>query len=96
MKMFLIVSNIGIHEEIIDILKECEVIEYTRIERVQGVGKSSGPHLGTNIWPSLNTLFFTVVEDEKEKLLIEKFKEAKERYKKEGLKVFVLSVEKEI
>ncbi|HOK56206.1 MAG TPA: hypothetical protein PKV21_00110 [bacterium] len=58
MKMFLIVSNIGIHEEILDILKECKVEEYTRIEKVQGVGKTAGPHLGTNVWPSWNTLFF--------------------------------------
>lgn len=88
--MFLIISNIGIHEEIIDILKECGVGEYTRIEKVQGIGKTSGPHLGTNVWPSLNTVFFVVVKDEKENLLIEKFKEAKEKYKKEGLKVFVI------
>jgi nitrogen regulatory protein PII len=96
MKMFLIVSNIGIHKEVIDILKECGVSEYTRIERAQGVGKTSGPHLGTNVWPSWNNIFFAVVEDEKEKLLLEKFKEAKEKYKKEGLKVFVIPVENEV
>ncbi len=93
MKMVFIMYNIAINDEVMEILKDVGIEDYTRWERVTGCGKISGSHLGTNIWPPVNSVLAIAVEDDKKDKLIEKIKEERKKLGKEGLKAFVLPLE---
>ncbi len=93
MKLIVICYNIAIGEEVMEVLKELEIKSYTRFERAQGAGTLAGPHLGTNVWPAVNSVMMIALEDEKKNKLIEKIKELRKRLGKEGVKAFVLPVE---
>jgi nitrogen regulatory protein PII len=93
MKLMVICYNVAIHEEVMDVLKETGIKNYTRFERAQGVGDLAGPHLGTNIWPAVNSVLAVAVEDDKKDRLIERIKELRKKLGKEGIKAFVLPLE---
>lgn len=93
MKMIFIMYNIAINDEVMQILKGLEIKDYTRWEKATGYGKTSGPHLGTNVWPAVNSVIAVAVEDDKKDKLIEKVKETREKLGKEGIKAFVLPLE---
>jgi len=75
------------------VLKKTGIKNYTRFERAQGVGDLAGPHLGTNVWPAVNSVMIIALEDEKKDKLIERIKELRKELGKEGVKAFVLPVE---
>ena len=93
MKLIIICYNVAIHQEVMEVLKETGIKNYTRFERAQGVGDLSGPHLGTNVWPAVNSVMIIALEDEKKDKLIEKIKELRKNLGKEGVKAFVLPLE---
>ena len=93
MKLIIICYNVAIHQEVMEALKETGVKNYTRFERAQGVGDLAGPHLGTNVWPAVNSVMIIALEDEKKDKLIEKIRELRKNLGKEGVKAFVLPVE---
>ena len=93
MKLIIICYNVAIHQEVMEVLKEIGVKSYTRFERAQGVGDLAGPHLGTNVWPAVNSVMIIALENEKKDKLIEKIKELRKNLGKEGVKAFVLPVE---
>ena len=93
MKLVIICYNVAIHEEVLEVLEELEIKSYTRFKEAQGVGKLSGPHLGTHIWPAINSVLMVALEEDKKDKLIEKVKELREKLGKEGVKAFVLPVE---
>ena len=93
MKLVIICYNIAIHEEVLEILKEVGIQNYTRFEKTQGIGKTSGPHLGNHIWPAVNSVLAVAVEDDKKDKLIKQIKELRKRLGKEGIKAFVLPLE---
>ena len=92
-KMIFIMYNIAINDEVMKILKDVGIEDYTRWERATGSGKTSGPHLGTNVWPPVNSVLAVAVEDDKKNRLIERIKELRKKMGKEGVKAFVLPVE---
>jgi len=92
-KMVFIMYNIAINSEVMRILKDVGIEEYTRWERATGCGKTSGSHLGTNVWPAVNSVMIIALEDEKKDKLIEKIKELRKKLGKEGVKAFVLPLE---
>ena len=64
MKAVLIIYNVAIHDEVMEALGSVDAADrFTRIERVTGRGVSSGPHMGTHVWPAYNTAVLMVVED---------------------------------
>ncbi len=93
MKMVFIMYNIAIDEEVMQILKHIGIEGYTRWERATGCGKTSGPHLGTNVWPGVNSVLAVVVEKGKKDKLIEQIRVLRQKLGKEGIKAFVLPVE---
>ncbi|MBI5207016.1 MAG: hypothetical protein HY934_04410 [Candidatus Firestonebacteria bacterium] len=93
MKKITIVYNSAIKDEIMDLLEQCGIKSYTRIENVFGSGKTSGPHLGTNVWPGNNDFIIVVVEDSIKNIFMEKIKPLKASLAKEVLKAFVENVE---
>ena len=92
-KMIFIMYNIAINDEVIQILKSLEIEGYTRWEKATGCGKTSGPHLGTNVWPAVNSVLAVAVEDDKKNRLIEEIKKMRQKLGKEGIKAFVLPLE---
>ena len=93
MKVVIICYNVAIGQEVMEALKKTGVKNYTRFERAQGVGDLAGPHLGTNVWPAVNSVMIIALEDEKKDKLIEKIKELRKKLGKEGVKAFVLPLE---
>jgi len=91
--MVVICYNIAIHEEVMEVLKNLEIRSYTRFERTQGAGNLAGPHLGTNVWPAMNSVLAVAAEDDKKDRLIEGVKELRKKIGKEGIKAFVLPLE---
>lgn len=93
MKAFLIVGNSTLEEDIKEILEEAKVDGYTQWSLVKGKG-GTGFHLGTPIWPSLNEVFLVVVDEDKERILLDLIKGLKEKegVKEEGLEIFFWEV----
>ncbi len=94
MKMIITVFNASIEEEVRACAKEYGLSEYTKLTRVLGEGENSGPHMGTHIWPSVNTMMMFACEQEKTERFMEHLAEIKEEFKELGLKAFVFDLEK--
>jgi len=92
-KLVVICYNIAINKEVMEVLKELEIKSYTEFERTQGAGNLAGLHLGTNVWPAVNSVMIIALEDDKKDKLIEKIKELRKKLGKEGVKAFVLPLE---
>jgi len=95
MKAVMIVFNHGITEEVNEALEELNIRGYTRFLNVHGQGSVDGePHLGSHIWPSLNSVVLTIIEDDKVESLLEKVKEINSEAEKQGIHAYVFHVEK--
>lgn len=94
MKMVLISYYMGIEEELNETLSSLGIEGFTKWERVLGWGKTSGPHLGTHIWPKTNALLSIALEDTQASLLMKKVQELKATpLGKEGIKAFLWPLE---
>jgi nitrogen regulatory protein PII len=93
MKMVMIIYNEAIDEEVIGSLEACCIEHFTKWHRVLGKGKASDPHLDTSVWPGVNNVCVTVVEDDRVAPIIAKVRELRQKLGKEGIKAFVLPVE---
>jgi len=92
-KLVIICYNVAIHEEVLEVLEGLEIKSYTRFKEAQGVGRLSGPHLGTHIWPAINSVLIVALEEDKKDKLIEKIRDLRKQLGKEGVKAFVLPLE---
>ena len=93
MKMVFITYNVAINDEVMEMLERHGVETYTRWEHVTGVGKSSGPHLDTHVWPARNSAIATATTDEKARALLEAVREMRQSMSGEGVKAFLIPVE---
>ena len=93
MRFVFIVYNIAINDEVMETVRKLGLKGYTRWEEVTGVGKLSGPHLNTHIWPAKNSALGVVAEDEKAGLLMEEIRQLRKPMAKEGIKAFSWKVE---
>jgi len=66
---------------------------FTKWTKVYGKGRSSGPHLGTHVWPKANNVLAIVIEDEQAEKLLNGVRELRTRLSREGIKAFVVNVE---
>ncbi len=95
-KFVLIVYNTAIESKIMDTLENLGIKSWTRINRIQGIGTHSVPHLDSHIWPGINNVFLIGIEEEKGEELLEGIRKLKSIYLKEGIKAFVLPLEEVI
>jgi nitrogen regulatory protein PII len=93
MKMVFITYNVAVHDEILEMLRQNGVDTYTRWEHVTGVGESSGPHLGTHVWPALNSAIMAATSDDKAKSVLAAVREMRQAMSGEGVKAFIIPVE---
>ena len=93
MKLVFIVYNVAIHEEIMEILEKLDLKSYTRWEEVTGVGRQSGPHLNTHVWPAKNAALVVVAKDNEAQLLMEEIRQLRKTAAREGVKAFCWRVD---
>ena len=93
MQMVMIAYNSAIESEVMEILEKCGIESYTRWTQVQGKGKTSGTHLGTDIWPGENSVLFCAIEGEKAESLMNLIKKIREKSGNLGIKAFVWNLE---
>jgi nitrogen regulatory protein PII len=94
LKMAMVVYNEALELEIMEALKKSALKNYTRVTGVFGRGNSSGIHLGNDIWPGRNNILYVACEEKQAKELIVSIKELREKIGHEGVKVFILPIEK--
>ena len=89
MIMYFFTYGAHISDEVEAALQSAGFMEaYTEIERVLGLGKTSGPHLGTPVWPKVNKALLMAVDDDRGPGLEEVVRGLKERYSAEGVQLF--------
>jgi len=93
MTLVFIAYNIAIHEEIMEILDKLDLKSYTRWEEVTGVGRQSGPHLNTHVWPAKNSALAVVAGNDEAGLLMEEIRRLRKTAGKVGVKAFCWRVE---
>ena len=79
----------------IEVLDKLEIRGFTFWEEVQGRGSETGePHYGTHAWPTLNSALMAIVPDEKVDALLQAVRDLDATAPQQGIRAFVLPVEK--
>lgn len=90
MKRVEIIVNQSIEADLFEAFEERGAgTHFTRIPGVMGAGRSD-PKRGDHIWPEENALILIYCEDEEAEKLKRAVSAVKERFPREGLKLFVL------
>jgi len=95
MKLVVIAYNEALDEEVGELLGENSVEGFTKWTKVYGKGRSSGPHLGTHVWPKANNVLAIVTQDDTAERLLNGVRGLRTRLSREGVKAFVVNVEQE-
>ncbi|MCX5699780.1 MAG: hypothetical protein NTX01_08830 [Candidatus Omnitrophica bacterium] len=93
MKMVMLVYNEALDNEVMEILENCLMKNYTKITGVFGCGTSSGTHLGTDIWPGRNNILYVACEEAVGKKIIAAVKPLRKSLGVEGIKAFLMPLE---
>jgi nitrogen regulatory protein PII len=93
MKMMMLMYNEAIDDEVMDMLSDCSLKNYTKLTKTLGRGSQSGTHLGNDIWPGLNNILYVACEDDEAKRLIALIRNARMTLGREGIKAFMLPLE---
>ena len=88
MQMLMISFNRAISSEVMEILEKSGITGYTRWNQVQGKGKTSGSHFGTEVWPGENSVIFASAEDNQAETILLEVKDLRSRLGREGIKAF--------
>lgn len=92
-KMVMIAYNEAIDDEVMEVLENCRLKNYTKIKGAFGKGAASGTHSGDDIWPGRNNILYAACQDNETKQLISCVKELRKKFGKEGVKAFVWSLD---
>lgn len=92
-KMAMVVYNQAMDNEVMEVLENCGLKNYTKIENVYGRGTSSGAHLGNDIWPGVNNILYVACEEGPAKIFLNCVKELRKKLGQEGIKAFILPLE---
>lgn len=97
MKVVFIAYNQALTEAMDSVLDRNHIRGYTKWTDVQGRGTYKGePHLGSHIWPSMNSAIITFIEEEKIEPLMESLNKLDTKAEQQGLRAFVWNVERMI
>jgi len=96
MKMIMAVYNIGVDEEVMATMESMGVTCFTKMPRVVGKGKTTGPRLDDAVWPGANAMALFVLPDERAQAVMNAFSQLRATIgKKAGVKAFLLNVEQQ-
>jgi len=93
MKMVFIAYDEANEGQVMGVLRDAGAANYTRWTEVQGKGTSSGPHLGTAVWPKRNHALLVAVEDAQAARITEGVRRLRDTLTLKGVKAFVLPLE---
>jgi nitrogen regulatory protein PII len=93
MKLVMITYNEAIDQEVMEILENCAVKNYTKATGVFGKGTTSGTHMGDDIWPGRNNILYVACEEDRAWQILDCVKELRKSLGREGVKAFILGVE---
>jgi len=93
MKMVMIAYNEAIDAEVMEVLENCGVENYTKIMSAFGKGITSGIHLGNDIWPGKNNILYVACEEQEAQQILACVRELRKNLGKEGIKAFLLPLE---
>lgn len=83
-----IISNQSVQEDLIELLEEnIPGIQYTLIPEIHGRGTKT-KKLGDTIWPEMNFVLFSYVQDDEAVKVKEVVEVVKKRFPNEGISVF--------
>lgn len=91
--MVMIAYNEAIDDEVMEVLEDCALKNYTKTKGVFGRGVTSGTHLGGDIWPGRNNILYAACQENEAKQLISCVKELRKKLGKEGIKAFAWSLD---
>ena len=92
-KMAMVTYNEAIDAEVMEVLKNCGLKNYTKLTGVFGSGATSGVHEGNDIWPGMNNILYIACEEKTARQMLICVKELRKKLGKEGIKAFILPVE---
>lgn len=92
-KMVMVVYNEAVDMEVMEILENCIMKNYTKIKNVYGRGSTSGVHLGTDVWPGRNNILYVACSEGDAKKIFSCVIELRKKIGREGLKAFVFPLE---
>lgn len=92
-KLVMIAYNEAIDAEVMEVLENFGLKNYTKIKGVFGRGTTSGTHLGNDIWPGKNNLLYIACEEKQAQEVLTYIRELRKTLGKEGLKVFLMPLE---
>jgi nitrogen regulatory protein PII len=93
LKMVMIAYNEAVDAEVMEILGNCTMKNYTKLTGAFGRGVTSGVHEGNDIWPGRNNILYVACEEKQAKQMLSCIKELRKKLGKEGIKAFVMPVE---
>ncbi len=92
-KMLLVVYNEAIEPEVMELLDEAGIRNYTQFIGVYGRGESSGMHMGNDIWPGRNNMLIAVCGPDEARKALAQVSGLRKKLGKEGVKAFLVPVE---
>lgn len=97
MKAIFIAFNQAHYEDIVTIMDHQSIKGFTYWDNVAGRGSHTGePHYGNHAWATLNGVIWAVVEEEKVDRFMTMLHKLDMQAEKQGLRAFVMNVEKTI
>jgi hypothetical protein len=87
-KMVMVAYNEAIDAEVMEVLLNCGLQNYTKIMGTFGRGSTSGTHLGDDVWPGRNNILYVACQDSEAKHLLSCVKELRKKLRQEGIKAF--------
>ncbi|MFA5115268.1 MAG: PG0541 family transporter-associated protein [Candidatus Omnitrophota bacterium] len=93
MKMIMVVYNEAVDDEIMEALESSSLENYTKIKSIYGRGKTSGAHLGNDIWPGRNNMIFVSCQDKESAVFVSAIGKLRKTLGKEGVKAFVMPLD---
>jgi len=92
MKMVMIAYNEALESELKEAVEAAGLRNFTEVAKVLGKGDTSGPHMGTHVWPKQNNLLFAALDDDVAADVMAAVRRLRETVGHEGVKAFVLSL----
>lgn len=85
--------NEAIDQEVMEILENCVMRNYTKVTGVFGKGTTSGTHMGDDIWPGRNNILYVACEEGRARQMLGGVRELRKQLGREGIKAFVMPLE---
>jgi hypothetical protein len=92
MKMILMVYYVGLHNELMDVLKDLGICTYTRWREVEGRISCGDPRDGSQVWPGTNSAVMVVVGDGEVDSFLARLDAFNRGREGEGVDAYVLDV----